>query len=176
MQVLSRAPIKESEAGRVLHAVANRWVPSCGMAFEWSAPRQHGSVLVARYGSPKPESKVQLLTGPPIYSGVGCLASQLRSERSPRRSDSCRLIQHTSRGLTVSPLGIEPKARRFDSCLVFHLTSRGGRDRRTIGWFEGRGSGIARFITSGNNDPDIPILPSTVVWERIGSNDPNQFK
>ena len=40
VQVLSRAPIMESEAGRVLHAVANRWVPSCGMAFEWSALRQ----------------------------------------------------------------------------------------------------------------------------------------
>lgn len=48
------------------------------------------------------------------------LASQLRSERSPRRSDSCRLIQYTSRGLPASPLGFEPKARRFDSCLVFH--------------------------------------------------------
>jgi hypothetical protein len=48
------------------------------------------------------------------------LASQLRSERSPRRSDSCRLIQYTSRGLPVSPLGFEPKARRFDSWLVFH--------------------------------------------------------
>lgn len=40
MQVLSRAPVMESEAGGVLHAVANRWVPSCGMAFEWSALRQ----------------------------------------------------------------------------------------------------------------------------------------
>jgi len=51
----------------------------------------------------------------------GLLASQLRSERSPRRSDSCRLIQlHTSRGLSASPLGFEPKARGFDSCLVFH--------------------------------------------------------
>ena len=50
----------------------------------------------------------------------GLLASQLRSERSPRRSDSCRLIQYTSRGLPGSPLGFEPKARRFDSCLVFH--------------------------------------------------------
>jgi hypothetical protein len=40
VQVLSRAPIVESEAGGVLHAVANRWVPSCGMAFEWSALRQ----------------------------------------------------------------------------------------------------------------------------------------
>jgi len=27
VQVLSRAPITESEAGGVLHAVANRWVP-----------------------------------------------------------------------------------------------------------------------------------------------------
>jgi hypothetical protein len=40
VQVLRRAPIMESEAGGVLHAVANRWVPSCGMAFEWSALRQ----------------------------------------------------------------------------------------------------------------------------------------
>ena len=48
------------------------------------------------------------------------LASQLRSERSPRRSDSCRLIQYTSRGSPASPLGFEPKARRFDSCLVFN--------------------------------------------------------
>ena len=40
VQVLSRAPIRESEAGRALHAVANRWVPPCGMAFEWSALRQ----------------------------------------------------------------------------------------------------------------------------------------
>ena len=40
VQVLSRAPIMESEAGGVLHAVANRWVPFCGMAFEWSALRQ----------------------------------------------------------------------------------------------------------------------------------------
>jgi len=47
VQVLSRAPILESEAGRVLHAVANRWVPSCGMAFEWSALRQPGGSHVA---------------------------------------------------------------------------------------------------------------------------------
>jgi len=40
VQVLSRAPITESEAGGVLHAVANRWVSPCGMAFEWSALRQ----------------------------------------------------------------------------------------------------------------------------------------
>src|SRR6185437_8783446 len=50
----------------------------------------------------------------------GLLASQLRSERSPRRFDPCRLIQYTSSGLPASPLGFEPKARRFDSCLVFH--------------------------------------------------------
>jgi hypothetical protein len=37
----------ESEAGRVLHAVANRWVPSCGMAFEWSALRQLGGSHLA---------------------------------------------------------------------------------------------------------------------------------
>jgi transcriptional regulator with XRE-family HTH domain len=42
------------------------------------------------------------------------------------------------------------------------------RRLQEVGWFESRGTGIARFITSGNNDPDIPILPSTVVWERIG--------
>ena len=42
------------------------------------------------------------------------------------------------------------------------------RKLQQLGWFEGRGSGIARFITSGNDDPDVPILPSTVVWERIG--------
>ena len=47
MQVLSRAPTMESEAGRVLHAVANRWVPSCGMAFKWSALRQPGGSHVA---------------------------------------------------------------------------------------------------------------------------------
>jgi len=42
------------------------------------------------------------------------------------------------------------------------------RKLRQLGWFEGGGSGIARFITSGNDDPDVPILPSRVVWERIG--------
>jgi len=42
VQVLSRAPTMESEAGRVLHAVASRWVPFRGMAFEWSALRQPG--------------------------------------------------------------------------------------------------------------------------------------
>jgi len=47
VQVLSRAPILESEAGGVLHAVANRWVPSCGMAFKWSALRQPGGSHVA---------------------------------------------------------------------------------------------------------------------------------
>ena len=47
MQVLGRAPILESEAGGVLHAVANRWVPSCGMAFEWSALRQSRGSQVA---------------------------------------------------------------------------------------------------------------------------------
>jgi hypothetical protein len=47
VQVLSRAPITESEAGGVLHAVANRWVLSCGMAFEWSALRQHRGSHVA---------------------------------------------------------------------------------------------------------------------------------
>jgi hypothetical protein len=75
---------------------------------------------------------VQLLTGPPTKFRCGLLASQLCSERSPRRSDSCRLIQYTSRGLPASPLGFEPKARRFDSCLVFHF-GRGARQgpRRT---------------------------------------------
>ena len=47
MQVLSRAPVMESEAGGVLHAVANRWVPSCGMAFEWSALHQFRGSHVA---------------------------------------------------------------------------------------------------------------------------------
>ena len=37
----------EGEAGGVLHAVANRWVPSCGMAFEWSALRQSRGSHVA---------------------------------------------------------------------------------------------------------------------------------
>ena len=55
----------------------------------------------------------------------GLLASQLRSERSPRRFDPCRLIQYTSSGLPASPLGFEPKARRFDSCLVFRPRLRG---------------------------------------------------
>jgi hypothetical protein len=51
VQVLSRAPIVESEAGGVLHAVANRWVPSCGMAFEWSALRQpRGSHVACSVG------------------------------------------------------------------------------------------------------------------------------
>lgn len=45
------------------------------------------------------------------------------------------------------------------------------RQLRDIGWFEGRGSGPTRFITSGNDDPDMPILPSTVVWERVGMAD-----
>src|SRR5262249_4591524 len=69
---------------------------------------------------------IRLLVGPPPFR-CGLLASQLRSERSPRRSDSCRLIQYTSRGLPASPLGFEPKARRFDSCLVFHSTESLGR-------------------------------------------------
>lgn len=45
------------------------------------------------------------------------------------------------------------------------------RQLRDSGWFEGRGSGPIRFITSGNDDPDVPILPSTVVWERVGIGD-----
>ena len=40
-----------------------------------------------------------------------------------------------------------------------------------LGWFEGRGSGRVRFVTSGNDDPDMPILPGTVVWERIAISD-----
>jgi hypothetical protein len=60
VQVLSRAPMMESEAGRVLHAVANRWVPSCGMAFEWSALRQpRGShVELAACDSLSPRSAI----------------------------------------------------------------------------------------------------------------------
>ena len=53
--------------------------------------------------------------------------TQLRSERSPRRFDPCRLIQYTSRGLLASPLGFEPKARRFDSCLVFQTSEKFAR-------------------------------------------------
>jgi len=47
VQFLSRAPRMESEAGGVLHAVANRWVPFYGMAFEWSALRQNRGSHVA---------------------------------------------------------------------------------------------------------------------------------
>ena len=43
------------------------------------------------------------------------LGSPLRSERSPRRSDSCRLIRYTSRGLPHP---------RFDSCFVFQIRRR----------------------------------------------------
>ena len=50
MQVLSRAPITESEAGGRLHAVANRWVPFSGMAFDWSALRQFRVVLWEKTG------------------------------------------------------------------------------------------------------------------------------
>lgn len=42
------------------------------------------------------------------------------------------------------------------------------RQLRDVGWFEGRGSGPTRFITSSNDDLDVPIVPSMVVWERVG--------
>jgi hypothetical protein len=45
VQVLSRAPITESDAGGRLHAVANRWMRFSGMAFGWSALRQFRVVL-----------------------------------------------------------------------------------------------------------------------------------
>jgi hypothetical protein len=110
---------RESKAARVLHTAGNRWVPSGhGLRMVCSPPIR---------GDPRsevPVSKAGKLGATPSRPArsfrCGLLASQLRSERSPRRSDSCRLIQYTSRGLPASPLGFEPKARRFDSCLVFH--------------------------------------------------------
>ncbi|MDR3003827.1 MAG: helix-turn-helix domain-containing protein [Acidovorax sp.] len=42
------------------------------------------------------------------------------------------------------------------------------RRLQALGWFEGKPSQAVRFATSGNANADIPILPSTVVWERIG--------
>ena len=78
------------------------------------------------------------------------LASQLRSERSPRRSDSCRLIQYTSRGLPASPLGFEPKARRFDSCLVFHLKACSGGIARPHGNYQSAGRGTPQASCAGS--------------------------
>ena len=111
----------ESEAARVPHAAGNRWVSE--RAWLSSSP------LSANFGQPAGRcavSKTALATFDSLaarqfYSGVGCWHPSSAAERSPRRSDSCRLIQYTSRGLSASPLGFEPKARRFDSCLVFHL-------------------------------------------------------
>src|SRR5215469_1015506 len=82
----------------------------------WVGPRSEVRVSKARKQGATPYWPANLFR-------CGLLASQLRSERSPRRSDSCRLIQYTSCGLPASPLGFEPKARRFDSCLVFHLSA-----------------------------------------------------
>lgn len=127
---LPPSAILEREPGRVRGLSGTQTVPL--------AACDSGSLRSANSGcplggdwSPKPVSRVRFLDGPPDLLRCGLLASQLRSERSPRRSDSCRLIQYTSRGLPASPLGFEPKARRFDSCLVFHLTgcSRGSFTR-----------------------------------------------
>lgn len=42
------------------------------------------------------------------------------------------------------------------------------RRLQALGWFEGKTSQAVRFATSANANADMPILPSTVVWERIG--------
>ena len=57
VQVLSRAPIMESEAGRVLHAVANRWVLSRrhGLRVVRSPPILEGEV---RRCAPSPRKRV----------------------------------------------------------------------------------------------------------------------
>jgi hypothetical protein len=65
-------PILEREPGRDRGLSGKQTVSRA--ACDSGSPRSAilGSVLVARYGSPKPGSRVQLLAGPPSYSGVGC--------------------------------------------------------------------------------------------------------
>src|SRR5215469_18516881 len=59
-------PTLEREPGRVRGLSGKQTVPPA--ACDSGSPRSAsiGSVLVARYGSPKPGSKAQLLTGPPL--------------------------------------------------------------------------------------------------------------
>ena len=61
VQVLSRAPILESEAGGVLHAVANRWVP----------PMRHG---------------LRVVRSPPIRRLACGVLSRLEPDDDPRGS------------------------------------------------------------------------------------------
>lgn len=105
---------------RVLHTAGNRWASSRAWLSNSLLSANFGLASGRRSVSKTALSEVRFLDGPPILLRCGLLASQLGSDPSPRRSDSCRLIRYTSRGLPASPLGFEPKARRFDSCLVFH--------------------------------------------------------
>jgi hypothetical protein len=68
VQVLSRAPNRESEAGRVLHAVANRWVPS------------------SRHG-------LRVVRSPPIQRLACGVLSRLEPDDDPLRVVSVRLAQ-----------------------------------------------------------------------------------
>lgn len=40
-----------------------------------------------------------------------------------------------------------------------------------LGWFEEVWSGAVQFTTGGSDDPDMPIPPSIIRWERIGISD-----
>jgi len=68
VQVLSRAPNRESEAGRALHAVANRWVPS------------------SRHG-------LRVVRSPPIQRLACGVLSRLEPDDDPLRVVSVRLAQ-----------------------------------------------------------------------------------
>ncbi len=40
-----------------------------------------------------------------------------------------------------------------------------------LGWFEEAWSGAVQFPTGGSDDPEMPIPPSVIRWERIGISD-----
>lgn len=40
-----------------------------------------------------------------------------------------------------------------------------------LGWFEDVWSGAIQFTTDGSDDPDMPIPPSIIRWERVGISD-----
>src|SRR5690242_17397937 len=81
------------------------------MTFEWSALRQFGVILGARYRSPKPESWVQLLVALPSHSGVGCWhpSCALNAAHAGSTPASCSTHQSAARQL--------PPRRPHDRCL-----------------------------------------------------------
>ena len=115
-------------------------------------------ILERQQGSGVDSTLRRLIEGAPFPVHLVCEDTFALLAVSPRREAEWRIDAAALYGVSLM---------RFATAEIIERE----RQLRDIGWFEGCGSEPTRFVTSGNDDPDMPILPSTVVWERVGMAD-----